>query len=141
VALAAVGAVALLQGALVVQWMRFVRLHDGTRGPTYGTAVGAQIAALRAVCALPEPRIALRNETAQFRYPFEYLARTDPACADKTVVVCAEAPDRSPDPARPTSQARGSSGSATRARPEAPCASTSRRTPRGTGPPRPRTAR
>jgi hypothetical protein len=91
-ALAVVGAVALLQAGLVVQWMRFLRVHDGTRGPTYGTAVGAQIAATRAACALPEPRIALRNETAQFRYPFEYLARTDPACAGKTVVVCAESP-------------------------------------------------
>jgi hypothetical protein len=90
--LAVLGALALAQGALVVQWMRFVRLHDGTRGPTYGTAVGAQIAAVRAVCALPDPRIALRNETAQFRYPFEYLARTEPACAGKTVVVCAETP-------------------------------------------------
>jgi hypothetical protein len=92
VALSFVGVVALAQFALVVQWMRFVRLHEGTRGPTYGTVVGAQIAAVRAVCALPHPRIALRNETAQFRYPFEYLSRTEPACAAKTVVVCADPP-------------------------------------------------
>lgn len=90
--LALIAAVALAQGVLLVQWMRFVRLHQGTRGPTYGTAVGAQIAAVRAVCALPATRIALRNETAQFRYPFEYLARTEPACGGKTVVVCAENP-------------------------------------------------
>ena len=75
-----------------VQWTRFVRLHDGTRGSTYGTPVAAQVAAMRSVCAAPEPRIVLRNETAQFRYPFEYLARTEPACAGKTVVVCAEEP-------------------------------------------------
>ncbi|MET0555168.1 MAG: hypothetical protein ABW221_19150 [Vicinamibacteria bacterium] len=91
-ALGLVAAVALAQCAMVVQWTRFVRLHQGTRGATYGSPVGAQIAAVRAVCAAPEARIALRNETAQFRYPFEYLALTDSACAGKTVVVCAETP-------------------------------------------------
>jgi hypothetical protein len=91
-ALGVLGAVALAQFALIVQWTRFVRLHGGTRGATYGTVVGAQIAAMREVCAVPEPRIVLRNQTAQYRYPFEYLARTDPACAGRTVVVCEEAP-------------------------------------------------
>jgi hypothetical protein len=91
-ALALLAAVALAQCALVVQWTRFLRLHEGTRGATYGSPVGAQVAAVRQACAVPEVRIALRNETAQFRYPFEYLARTDPACAGKIVIVCAETP-------------------------------------------------
>jgi hypothetical protein len=91
-AIAVLFVAALAQFALVVQWMRFVRAEDGTRGATYGTPVGSQIAVLRDACAVPEPRIVLRNETAQFGYPFEYLARTDSACAGKTVVVCTEAP-------------------------------------------------
>lgn len=92
VALAVLGTVALAQAAFLVQWMRFVRAEDGTRGPTYGTVVAAQVEAVRAACALPGPRLALRNETAQFRYPFEYHARTLAECAGKDVIVCAEQP-------------------------------------------------
>lgn len=91
-ALGLLGAVALAQFALIVQWTRFVRLHEGTRGPTYGTSVAAQIAAMRDACAVSEPRIVVRNQTVQYRYPFEYLARTEPACAGRTVVVCAAEP-------------------------------------------------
>ena len=92
VALGLLGAVALAQFALVVQWTRFVRLHGGTRGATYGTAVGAQVAAMREACAVAEPRIVLLNQTEQYRYPFEYLARTEPACAGRTVIVCEDDP-------------------------------------------------
>jgi len=41
---------------------------------------------------IPERVIVLRNETDMFRFPFEYLATTEPACRGKAVVVCAATP-------------------------------------------------
>jgi hypothetical protein len=72
--------------------MGFVRDSGGTRSPGYGTPVGLQIAAMRTVCAAPESQLVLRNDTAMYRFPFEYLAATEPACRGKTVVVCGAAP-------------------------------------------------
>ena len=64
---------------------------------------------MREACAVPQPRIVLRNQTAQYRYPFEYLARTDPACAGRTVIVCADEPGpfaRSCPPEEPGTRVR-----------------------------------
>ncbi|HEX6737244.1 MAG TPA: glycosyltransferase family 39 protein, partial [Vicinamibacteria bacterium] len=63
-ALAVLLAVAVAQAALIVEWMRFVRDQSGTRGPTYGTPLGREVAAMRLICSAPEPRFVLRNETA-----------------------------------------------------------------------------
>ncbi len=98
-AFVALAAIALVQLAVVVAWMGYVREQGGTRA-TYGTTLGVQRAAMRVVCAVPERRIVLRNETAMYRFPFEYLATTERACRDKEVVVCAlkKAPFRNPCP-------------------------------------------
>jgi 4-amino-4-deoxy-L-arabinose transferase-like glycosyltransferase len=98
-ALVALAAIALVQFAIVVRWMDYVREREGTR-ETYGTILGAQRDAMRAVCAVPERHIVLRNETAMYRFPFEYLATSEPACRDKVVLVCAvkEGPFKIPCP-------------------------------------------
>ncbi|HEX6737920.1 MAG TPA: hypothetical protein VF310_06610, partial [Vicinamibacteria bacterium] len=38
------------------------------------------------------PRLVLRNETAMYHFPFQYLATTEPTCRGKTIVVCAAPP-------------------------------------------------
>jgi hypothetical protein len=91
-ALTVLGIVAIVQFAVVVLWMAYVRERGGTRTPSYGTPLGAQVEAMRLVCAGPEPRVVVVNETAMFRFPFEYLATTEEACRGKVVVVCARDP-------------------------------------------------
>ena len=93
VALAVLGAIALAQFVVIVQWMGYVRERGGTRGGPYSTPLGVQIRAIQAVCSVPEPVIILWNETAMYPYAFEYLATTDGACHGKTVVVCAPTPN------------------------------------------------
>ena len=91
-ALAVLAAVAVAQFAVIVLWMGYIRARGGTRAPAYGTALGLQVEAMRAACAVPEPVVVLENETNMFRFPFEYLATTEEACRGKRVVVCATAP-------------------------------------------------
>jgi hypothetical protein len=62
----------------------------GTRTPSYGTPLGAEADAVRAICSGSEPMVVVRNETALFRFPLEYLATTEPACRGKEVLVCAD---------------------------------------------------
>src|SRR5262249_52369774 len=71
--------------------MAYVRDAGGTRSPSYGTPLGGQVPVVRAACAAAEGTIVIRNETAMFRFPFEYLASVEPGCLGKTVVVCSEA--------------------------------------------------
>jgi 4-amino-4-deoxy-L-arabinose transferase-like glycosyltransferase len=87
-ALLALAAIALVQFTIIVWWMGYVREREGTRA-TYGTILGAQREAMRTVCTVPETHIVLRNETAMYRFPFEYLATSEPACRGKVVLVCA----------------------------------------------------
>jgi hypothetical protein len=91
-ALTVLAIVAVVQFAVVVLWMAYVRERGGTRTPSYGTPLGAQVEVLRQACAGPETRIVLVNDTAMFRFPFEYLATTEEACRGKAVVVCAREP-------------------------------------------------
>jgi hypothetical protein len=91
-ALAVVGALALAQFLVIVQWMGYIRERGGTRGGPYGTPVGLQMEAMREVCAAPEQSIVLWNDTAMYPFPFQYLATTEAACRDKKVVVCAPVP-------------------------------------------------
>src|SRR5262249_56754547 len=83
----ALAVIAIVQFVIVVGWMAYVRAQGGTR-ETYGTPLGLEREAMRAVCTRPQSRIVLRNETEMYRFPFEYLATTEPACAGKEVVVC-----------------------------------------------------
>ena len=92
VALAVLAAVAVAQFAVILLWMGYIRARGGTRAPGYGTALGQQIAVVRAACALPDPVIVLENETNMVRFPLEYHATTETACAGKRVVVCALEP-------------------------------------------------
>jgi hypothetical protein len=80
--------IAVVQFVVIVLWMEFIRARAGTQSAGYGTTIGAQIAAVRAACAAPEPTVALANETAMLPFPFEYHAATLPECRGKTVVVC-----------------------------------------------------
>jgi hypothetical protein len=89
-ALALVALVALAQFAVLVRWMEFIRATGGTRSASYGTPIGLQIEAMRAVCATGQPVVVMRNETEMFAFPFSYLATTEPACRGKRVVVCAD---------------------------------------------------
>jgi len=91
-ALALVALAATCQFVTIVRWMGFVRDEAGTRSPSYGTPLGAEIEAVRALCAGPEPRVVVHNETTLFRFPIEYLATTEAACQGKDVLVCAEEP-------------------------------------------------
>jgi hypothetical protein len=92
VAMIALGVLALGQLAVVAQWMGYVRAHGGTRSPAYGSSLAQQEDAMRSVCSSPARVIVLRNETGMFRFPFEYLATTEPACVGRRVTVCAPTP-------------------------------------------------
>ena len=96
-ALALVALVALAQFAVLVRWMGFIRATGGTRSASYGTPIGLQIEAMRAVCATDQPVVVMRNETEMFAFPFSYLATTEAACRGKRVFVCS-------DPVRPYSK-------------------------------------
>jgi hypothetical protein len=91
-ALAVLGAIAVAQFLVIVQWMGYIVERGGTRGGPYGTPIGLQIEAMHAVCSVPEPLIVLQNATAMYPFPFEYLATTETACVGKTVVLCASVP-------------------------------------------------
>jgi hypothetical protein len=95
-ALALVVALAGGQFLVLVRWMGYVRERVGTRTPSYGTPIGAESDATRAICAGPEPLVVVRNRTALFRFPIEYLATTEPLCRGKAVVVCADADRQGP---------------------------------------------
>ena len=103
-----VALVALAQFAVLVRWMGFIRATGGTRSASYGTPIGLQIEAMRAVCATDEPVVVLRNETEMFPFPFSYLATTEPACRGKRVLVCADSdrPYTKPCPAAEDGQRR-----------------------------------
>jgi hypothetical protein len=101
VALAVAALFALAQFSVVVQWMGYVRDRGGTRSPAYGTPLALQMEAMDAVCSFPERRIVLRNDTVMFRFPFEYLATTEPACRGKEVLVCATLPGQLTKPCPP----------------------------------------
>jgi len=91
-ALVVLGAVAVAQFLVIVQWMGYIRERGGTRGGPYATPIDPQTEAMNGVCSVPERVIVLRSETAMFRFSFEYLATTEPACRGKAVVVCAATP-------------------------------------------------
>jgi hypothetical protein len=91
-ALTLLGVIAVAQFAVIVRWMGYIQDRGGTRSPSYGTPLGLQREAMRAACATPETLVVIRNETEMFRFPFEYLATTEPACRGKTVVVCTPTP-------------------------------------------------
>jgi hypothetical protein len=90
-ALAVLAVVAVIQFAVLVKWMGFIRATGGTRSAGSGTPIGLQLEAMREVCAAPEPAIVLREEIEMFPFPFQYHAATLPACRGKTVVVCGDA--------------------------------------------------
>ena len=92
IAVAVVAAMAVAQFLVIVRWMGYIRARGGTRSASYGTPLGLQVAAMRAVCAAPPSVIVLQNDTKMFRFPFEYLATTEPSCRGKTVLVCSADP-------------------------------------------------
>jgi len=96
-----VGALGLAQFVVLTRWMAYIAERQGTESPSYGTTLGAQLALMRALCARPEPALVVRNETAMYRFPLEYLASTEPACRAKAILVCAAAPDALARPCPP----------------------------------------
>jgi len=95
---AALWGMALLQGAILESWMRWLREQGGTATIHYSVPLSAQRAFLRDACDTSRPGVALANQTALFPPSLLSLARTEPACAGKRVGIC---PGRCPrlDPA------------------------------------------
>jgi uncharacterized protein (DUF2062 family) len=93
-ALAALGAIAVAQFIVIVLWIGYVHERSGIRTGAHGTPVGLQIETMKAVCSAPDASIVVRNETEMYPWPFQYLAKTEPACRHKTVVVCSAIPPR-----------------------------------------------
>jgi len=79
---------ALLQFQFNVEWMRYIRQREGTRGIHYATPLGAQRRTVLALCAMPDADLQVENETLLFPDSLSYLALTEPACRDKRVLVC-----------------------------------------------------
>lgn len=100
-ALAALALLALAQFMVVMRWMGYVRDMGGIRGPAYGTALGHEIEAVRGICSRQESMIVVENRTAMYAFPFRYLAGIEPACRDKTLVLCGGGFVRGPRPCPP----------------------------------------
>ena len=80
VGLAAFALVAIAQASFIVQWMSFIRAHQGTRGIHYGATLSAQTQLVRERCARGE---IIANTIAPFSVSLEYIAEHEPACAGK----------------------------------------------------------
>ena len=89
-ALAALGAVALLQFCFLPLWMHYVRERGGTQGIHFTTPLMEEQNFLRLACPSSK-KIAVENHTVIFASALDYLAKHEAACVDHTVEICAEA--------------------------------------------------
>jgi hypothetical protein len=99
VALIAMAAIALAQFLVIVEWMGYIRARGGTREDVkfaylaaYGTPLGGLTEAMRTACSVREGQIVIWNETNMHRFPFEYLARSEPTCRAKSIDICTPSP-------------------------------------------------
>ena len=86
--LACVWVLALAEAGFNQAWMRWVRERGGTAGIHYSVPVAGQRELLRTACSSERQFVALKNQTYLFPESLLSLARTEPACADKRLMVC-----------------------------------------------------
>ena len=70
-------------------WMGWIRGRGGTRGIHYGLTLGAQRRAIAEACSAPSRAVALQLQTVTFPHSLLSLARTEPACQDHRLELCA----------------------------------------------------
>jgi hypothetical protein len=92
-----VAALAIIQFDVILQWRGLIERENGMRNMHYSTPVGQLSKVVNEACSWPF-QVNLRNQTLILAKPLEYLLKTEPLCAGKSVRLCGwNCPPTSPE--------------------------------------------